>query len=69
MNRWRAADYARAMDEPVRKRRIDVLHHDSWSGVVDEKHLSHVNLRVLASHGYTERELMVRGLRWVLRKR
>jgi hypothetical protein len=69
MNRWRVADYARAIDETVRERRIHLLHHDSWSGVVDEKHRAHVNWRVLTSRGFSEQELLIRGLRWVFRRR
>ena len=69
MNRWRLADYARAIHQSTVGGKIDVVHHDSWSGVVDETHRKHRFIGELAARGYGEQELLVRGLRWVLRKR
>lgn len=69
MNRWRAGDYARVMREAEASRLVDVIHHDSWSGVTDEAHRRHENLARLRSRGFAEEELLVRGLRWVLRRR
>ncbi len=69
MNRWRAKDYASAIRDFERDRFVDVLYHDAWSGVTDESHRNHANLRHLARLGFEESELMVRGLRWVLQIR
>lgn len=69
MNRWRVKDYASAARDAEARGMVDVLHHDSWSGVVDESHRHHPNLRALRRLGFAESELMIRGLRWVFRKR
>jgi ubiquinone/menaquinone biosynthesis C-methylase UbiE len=69
MNRWRADDYARVADAAAAQRQVDVIHRCTWSGVVDESHRSHENLRALTSRGFTEAELLLRGMRWVFRKR
>jgi ubiquinone/menaquinone biosynthesis C-methylase UbiE len=69
MNRWRAKDYARVVQDVASDRRVDILHHDSWSGVCDPSHRQHENLRHLARRGFSESELMIRGFRWVFRKR
>ena len=68
MNRWRAKDYARVIDRSVADRQTKAIHRDSWSGVVDEAHRTHGNLQRLLTRGFTEEELLIRGLRWVLRK-
>lgn len=69
MNRWRARDYARVVDAAAANRHVDVVHHDAWSGVTEASHRRHENLRALTRLGFTESELMVRGLRWVFRRR
>jgi ubiquinone/menaquinone biosynthesis C-methylase UbiE len=69
MNRWRANDYRAAIESAKGCGNVEELHHDAWSGVADPSHRDHRNLRTLARLGFTEDELMVRGLRWVFRKR
>ena len=69
MNRWCAEDYAAIVKAADGDRLVDVLHHDSWSGVADQAHLRHDNLLRLLGRGFTRSELLLRGLRWVLRKR
>jgi ubiquinone/menaquinone biosynthesis C-methylase UbiE len=69
MNRWREADFTRMVSEIETSGRAEVVYRDRWSGVVDEAHRSHSNLDALASAGYAETELLLRGLRWVFRKR
>jgi ubiquinone/menaquinone biosynthesis C-methylase UbiE len=69
MNRWRVEDYAKAIRRSVGKQSVDVLHEDSWSGVVSESHRKHENLNRLLLRGFTKSELLIRGLRWVLKKR
>ena len=69
MNRWREADFSRMVMEIETSGRAEVVYRDRWSGVVDEAHRLHRNLKVLTSAGYVESELLLRGLRWVFRKR
>ncbi|HJU22517.1 MAG TPA: class I SAM-dependent methyltransferase [Casimicrobiaceae bacterium] len=69
MNRWREKDYRAVVDAAVANGSIDVLHHDGWSAVTDESHRAHPNVRSLLQRGYAESELMLRGLRWVFRRR
>ena len=69
MNRWRAADFAKVVHEAEAGRLVDVIHHDLWSGVTEEVHRRHENLARLQVRGFTQEELLVRGLRWVLRRR
>jgi ubiquinone/menaquinone biosynthesis C-methylase UbiE len=69
MNRWREVDYARIVSKIEADGRVEVVYRDRWSGVVDEAHRLHPNLVALTSAGYTESELLLRGLRWVFRKR
>jgi len=69
MNRWRAASYRTAFDDVVQRGLVKVAHQDSWSGVVDEVHRRSENLKRLKERGFSEEELLIRGLRWVLVKR
>jgi ubiquinone/menaquinone biosynthesis C-methylase UbiE len=69
MNRWRESDFARMVSKVETRGLAEVVYADRWSGVVDEAHRSHPNVDALASAGYTESELLLRGLRWVFRKR
>ena len=69
MNRWRLRDYLTLVREVEAAGRAGVIHHDSWSGVVDDAHARHPNVAALEASGYSRSELMVRGLRWVFRKR
>ena len=69
MNRWRARDYENVVKGIAAERRVEVLHETRWSGTVDDAHGNHANLSALARLGFTRSELMVRGLRWVFRKR
>jgi len=69
MNRWRAASYRAAIDQAVRHGLVNVAYQDSWSGVVDETHLSSTNMKTLTKRNFSEEELLIRGLRWVLSKR
>ncbi|HLX27879.1 MAG TPA: class I SAM-dependent methyltransferase [Casimicrobiaceae bacterium] len=68
MNRWREKDYRAIVDAATARGSVTVLHHDGWSGVADDSHLGHPNLRLLQQRGYAESELMLRGLRWVFRR-
>jgi ubiquinone/menaquinone biosynthesis C-methylase UbiE len=68
MNRWRAASYQIAVDDVVQRGLVKLAHRDSWSGVVDEAHRSSDNLTRLKARDFSEEELLVRGLRWVLIK-
>jgi len=49
---------------------FEVLHRTTeaeWSGVVDESHLQHPNFEACLSLGYTSAELMLRGMRTILK--
>jgi len=68
MNRWRADDYLKVIRAAEAHRLVRVLHHDSWSGVTNEAHRDHENLERLLPRGFSRSELLIRGLRWVLRR-
>ena len=69
MNRWRAVNYESAVNDIVQRGLARVACHDSWSGVVDDAHRHSENLRRLSERDFSEEELLIRGLRWVLVKR
>ena len=68
MNRLRAVDYFKVVDEITASGTLATVHADSWSGVQEESHRQHDNVAILNDRGYPQEELLVRGLRWVFRK-
>lgn len=68
MNRKRVADYAFAIEELLARYPMELVFHDTYSGFSDPTHADHPNFRVALSMGYSEQELQMRRLRWVLRK-
>ncbi|MCL4479028.1 MAG: glycosyltransferase [Deltaproteobacteria bacterium] len=66
LNRKRLNYYLKFFDKTIKGGKVKVLYHDKWSGVVNEQHMKHGNLRQLLSKGFSEEELLTRGLRYVL---
>jgi ubiquinone/menaquinone biosynthesis C-methylase UbiE len=68
MNRLRVADYLKIVEDVTGTGDIEIIHHDSWSDVQKQSHRNHPNVGVLKQKGFTESELLLRGMRWVFRK-
>jgi ubiquinone/menaquinone biosynthesis C-methylase UbiE len=68
MNRLPIARYLALLDQVVHRGTLRLLQADSWSGVQDELHKTHDNLRRLKEDGYEEADLLTRGIRWLFRK-
>ena len=69
LNRKRLNYYLKFFDKIIQGGKVKVLYHDKWSGVVHEQHRKHSNLKYLLSKGFSEEELLMRGLRYVLQVR
>ena len=68
MNRQRLGVYQRLFGVRATDLGLDVLAQQSWSGVVDDAHLSHENW-ALALKTYSREELLTRGMYVLMRKR
>ncbi|MBO1855154.1 class I SAM-dependent methyltransferase [Burkholderia cenocepacia] len=68
MNRWRYSRFLDAFEKMVAKKRMEIVFHDEYSAVADESHKSHVNFEAALEKGYSCNELMLRRIRWVVRK-
>jgi ubiquinone/menaquinone biosynthesis C-methylase UbiE len=68
MNRLRAADYSNIIREVTASGGVITVFSESWSGVQDESHRQHANVARLKTLGFSEQELLIRGMRWLFRK-
>jgi ubiquinone/menaquinone biosynthesis C-methylase UbiE len=68
MNRWRIAQFRQVFDAARDSGSVEIVVSRSWSGLQEPSHARHANLRLLLSRGFTEEELMMRGLLYVVRK-
>ena len=69
MNRLRAADYSNIITEVAASGGLVTVFSDSWSGVQEANHRQHANVARLKARGFSEQELLIRGMRWLFRKR
>lgn len=69
MNRWRIVQFRRLFDAARNSGAVEIAANRNWSGLQEPGHARHENLRLLVSRGFTEEELMMRGLLYVIRKR
>ena len=68
MNQRRLADYERAVSHLLSRYPVSLVKHDRYSGLNDPSARSHPNYRRALEAGYSEEELNLRRLRWVLRR-
>lgn len=68
MNRWREFQFHRVFNDCCAAKKIEILHHDVYSAVSADAHLTHPNFLVAQRMGYSRQELMLRQLRWVIKK-
>jgi SAM-dependent methyltransferase len=69
MNRKRVGDYEAAVENLLAHFPMDLVFHDTYSGLSDPAHAEHPNYQLAMAMGYSESELQMRRLRWVFRKR
>ena len=67
MNRRRLAFYRTLFHQDVPNRGFDVVNSYTWSGVSDPKHEQHPFFRECIKRGYTKEELLLRGMRYLLK--
>jgi SAM-dependent methyltransferase len=70
INRKRLAYYLVLLEQGVQERLYEIVHRTSieeWSGVTVPEHVEHPFMRAALSQGYSKEELLVRGMRWILR--
>ncbi|QQQ02351.1 class I SAM-dependent methyltransferase [Lysobacter enzymogenes] len=67
MNRRRLADYRAAFDSV--RARAEFLHESEWAGCAHPDGEAHPNFARCLERGYTREELLLRGMRKVIRKR
>jgi SAM-dependent methyltransferase len=70
INRKRVAYYRAVLQAGVRDGLFTVVHQTSpeqWSAVVAPEHLEHPFMQEALARGYTREELLLRGMRWILR--
>jgi ubiquinone/menaquinone biosynthesis C-methylase UbiE len=68
MNKVRLADFERIFAAVEAEGLGKIEFRNSWSGTVDKDSTDHPNYSVARSLGYTERELLTRGLSFVIRR-
>jgi SAM-dependent methyltransferase len=69
MNGKRLKEFRAALDTAMAKYPLEVVHAGTYAGLSNESHLTHPNFARAIALGYTEEELRLRRLRWVLRRR
>lgn len=52
----------------IDENRLEVIEDVNWSGVTNEKHYNHPNFKLLLNKGYKQEQLLLRGIRYILRK-
>jgi ubiquinone/menaquinone biosynthesis C-methylase UbiE len=52
----------------IDENRLEVIEDVSWSGVSKEENYNHPNFRLLLNKGYKQEQLLLRGMRFILRK-
>lgn len=67
LNRKRLAYFFKIFEE-LKKQNVEILFKNSWSGVVDKKSLKHKNFKLAKDAGYSEQELLIRGLCFIIVK-
>ena len=69
MNRRRLVEHRRNFEEAADRGEITILHQDAWKGVVKPDHCQHTNWRTCLAMGFSEEELLTRGLRYLFQRR
>jgi SAM-dependent methyltransferase len=69
MNGWREFRFSAAFSLLSASGQAEILFSDTYSGLSDERHRDHPNFQAAKQAGYAEYELLLRRLRWVIRKR
>jgi ubiquinone/menaquinone biosynthesis C-methylase UbiE len=69
MNGWREFKFSTAFSLMQSSGAAEILFSDTYSGLSDERHREHPNFAAAKLAGYAEHELLLRRLRWVIRKR
>jgi len=69
MNRRRLVEHRRNFEEAAGRGEITILHQDAWKGVVKPDHCQHKNWRTCLAMGFSEEELLTRGLRYLFQRR
>lgn len=70
INRKRLNYYRSMLESGVHDGRYTIVHQTApqdWSGVSTPENLNHPFLQKALAQGYTHEELMLRGMRWILR--
>lgn len=70
INRKRLGYYLDLLERGVQEGLYAIVHRTSleeWSGVAVAEHIEHPFMHAALSQGYTKEELLVRGMRWILR--
>jgi ubiquinone/menaquinone biosynthesis C-methylase UbiE len=68
MNRCRLATFEKMFAQAARDQLISILRFDKWPALDAEPHTSHCNFQVMRGRGYSEDELIVRGMRLCARR-
>ena len=68
MNRKQLAYFETIFNDVVESGKVEIIKWESWSGVTEEKHLAHPFLKECLDKGYSKTELLLRGMRLMLRK-
>jgi SAM-dependent methyltransferase len=68
VNKLRPNHYLKIFDEIVSSCGLHLIEHATWSGLTDEQHRSHAHFQAACALGYSEDELLLRGMRYVLQK-
>jgi ubiquinone/menaquinone biosynthesis C-methylase UbiE len=68
MNRRRLVEHQRNFQEAACRGQITILHQDAWKGVVNPDHGRHRNFQTCLTQGFSEEELLTRGLRYLFRR-
>jgi ubiquinone/menaquinone biosynthesis C-methylase UbiE len=69
MNGWREFKFSAAFSLMQSSGAAEILFSDTYSALSDERHRDHPNFNAAKRAGYAEHELLLRRLRWVIRKR
>jgi SAM-dependent methyltransferase len=66
LNRWRPKQFFDAFERLGSE--VEILFHDKYEGLADADHFTHKNKATALRLGYSESELLLRNLRWAIRK-
>lgn len=68
MNRWRLSQFNSAF-EAIRDSGVaEVIFEETYSAPASEAHLGHPNFALAIGMGYSKEELLLRNMRWVIKK-